>query len=336
VSLKRVEVPEYGSEKVLTYIAGETPVVIPASPNGVLEDSDAVTVDLHAIGVNPADTYLRAGNYEFLTPTMPFTPGYDAAGTISAVGVSVTGFTVGDRVWVSTIPARAAGTYAQQIRCTPAIVHTLPANLSFDEGAAIGVSYTTAYRALVQRGHAVAGETVLVHGASGGVGTAAVQLAHALGLTVIGTASTEPGRDLVLQLGADHALDHSAQDYLTEAQALTGGRGFDLVIEMAAHKNLPQDTGILARNGRIVIVGSRGPVSISPRALMVSEADVRGTAVWNMTPADLDETYTAINTFLSQGAIRPVVGETFALEDAAAAHQAIITTHAPGRIILHP
>ncbi|MHA7286040.1 NADPH:quinone reductase [Arthrobacter sp. MDT3-44] len=309
---------------------------VPAHPGSTLDADDSVTIDIRAIGVNPVDTYLRAGNYEFLTPPLPFTPGYDAAGIISATGDSVSGFVGGGRVWVSTIPARAAGTYARQIRCTPSIVHALPDHLSFDEGAAVGVSYTTAYRALVQRGRAEAGETVLVHGASGGVGTATVQLAHALGLTVIGTASTPGGRELALQLGAEHALDHSARDYLTEARALTGGRGVDLIIEMAADRNLSHDTAVLARNGRIVIVGSRGPVEVSPRALMVNEADVRGTALWNMTPADLHGAYTAIDAFLRHGVIRPVVGEQFALEDAAAAHRAIAGAHPPGRIILHP
>ncbi|WP_167133714.1 NADPH:quinone reductase [Arthrobacter sedimenti] len=334
--MKRIEISRYGPEEVLAYVSGDAPVHIPASPGHTLDADDAVTIDVRAIGVNPADTYLRAGNYEFLTPSIPFTPGYDAAGIISAVGASVTSFAVGDRVWVSTIPARAAGTYAQQIMCTPSIVHALPEHLSFDEGAAVGLSYTTAYRALVQRGQAVAGETVLIHGASGGVGTAAVQLAYALGLTVIGTASTPEGRKLVLKLGARHALDHSGQDYLAEAQGLTGGLGFHLIIEMAAHKNLSQDTGTLSRNGRIVVVGSRGPVEMNPRALMVNETDVRGTAVWNMTPVDLHDAYIAIDAFLQERVIRPVVGEHFALEDAIAAHQAIAGAHSPGRIILHP
>jgi NADPH2:quinone reductase len=334
--LRRIEISQYGPEEVLIHVSADAPVQIPANPGTTLDADDSVTIDIRAIGVNPADTYLRAGNYEFLTPSLPFTPGLDAAGIISATGGSATGFAVGDRVWVSTIPARAAGTYAQQIRCAPSIVHALPDHLSFDEGAAVGVSYTTAYRALIQRGRAEAGETVLVHGASGGVGTATVQLAHALGLTIIGTASTPGGRELALQLGADHALDHSARDYLTEAHALTGGRGVDLIIEMAAHRNLSQDTAILARNGRIVVVGSRGPVEVSPRALMVNETDVRGTALWNMTPADLHDAYTAIDAFLQHGVIRPIVGEQFALEDATAAHRAIVGTHTPGRIILHP
>ncbi|KUM37416.1 hypothetical protein AR539_09145 [Arthrobacter sp. EPSL27] len=177
---------------------------------------------------------------------------------------------------------------------------------------------------------------MLVHGASGGVGTAAIQIARALGLTVIGTASTETGRDLVLNLGAAHALDHTAPGYLDKTYALTHGRGVDLIIEMAAHKNLQRDTGILARNGRVVIVGSRGPVEISPRSLMVAEADIRGTALWNMTPDDFHDAYAAIDRLVAEGLIHPVIGKQFPLEEAAEAHRFITNSHALGKVILHP
>jgi len=322
--MKRVEIREHGSDDVLRFVEAEA---APAGPG-------QVQVQIHAAGVNPADTYVRAGNYEFLKPELPFTPGYDGAGIVTGTGPGVTHVKNGDRVWVSTIPARTLGTYAQVMVCEAGVVHRLPDHLSFEEGAALGVPYTTAYRALFQRGHALPGEVVLVHGASGGVGLPAVQLAAAHGMTVIGTAGTPEGLELVAQSGATHTLDHTQPAYLERIDELTDGHGIDLVVEMLANRNLQDDTGVLARNGRIVVVGSRGPIEINPRSLMVAEADIRGTALWNMTPADFEEAYSAIDKLLQAKEIRPVVGRRFALAEAADAHRFITTSPARGKVIL--
>jgi NADPH2:quinone reductase len=289
---------------------------------------------MHAAGVNPADTYIRSGNYEFLKPDLPFTPGCDGAGVVTGTGPGVTAVQNGDRVWVSTLPGRTLGTYAETLVCDAGLVHKLPDHLSFEEGAALGIPYTTAYRALFQRGLAQRGEIVLVHGASGGVGIPTVQLAAARGLTVIGTAGTEEGLELVLRNGAAHALDHTKPGYLSKLADLTDGHGADLVVEMLANKNLQEDLGILARNGRIVVVGSRGPVEISPRSLMVAEADIRGTALWNMAPADFAEAHGALERLLDSGAVRPVIGRRFPLAEAAAAHRFIATSRALGKVVL--
>ncbi|WP_162256295.1 NADPH:quinone reductase [Arthrobacter sp. Soil736] len=256
------------------------------------------------------------------------------SGVVAATGPGVTHVQAGDRVWVSTIPARTLGTYAQTMVCDAGIVHLLPDRLSFEEGAALGVPYTTAYRALFQRGRGTPGEVVLVHGASGGVGIPAVQLAVAHGMTVIGTAGTPTGLELVLQNGAAHALDHTQPGHVAQIRDLTEGRGVDLVVEMLANKNLQEDMDLLASRGRIVIVGSRGPVQVSPRSLMVAEADIRGTALWNMTPADFEDAYSALDSVLRSSAIRPVIGKRFPLADAAEAHRFITTSRAAGKVVL--
>ena len=163
-----------------------------------------VLVTVKAAGVNPVDTYIRSGLYR-PDLELPYTPGIDAAGVIAAVGPDVKHRRMGQRVYVAW---SVSGTYAEQVLCSEFQTHPLPDGVSFGQGAAIGVPYGAAFRALFQRAHAKPGETVLVHGASGGVGLGAVQLARAAGLRVIGTAGSEQGRALVQAQGAHHVLDH--------------------------------------------------------------------------------------------------------------------------------
>ena len=165
-----------------------------------------MVVDIKAAGVNPADTYIRAGTYA-MKPSLPYTPGMDGAGVVGAVGKDVKRVKVGDRVYVA---GSISGTYADQALCEEDQVWAIPPHISYAQGAGVNVPYATAYRALFQRAHGRAGETVLVHGASGGVGIAAVQLARAAGLRVIGTASSDRGKKLVKDEGAHEVIDHSA------------------------------------------------------------------------------------------------------------------------------
>ena len=163
--MKAIRVDEFGGLEVLRIEEVPTPQ---PGPNQVL-------VRMHATGINPVETYIRAGTYARL-PKLPYTPGNDGAGVIEQIGESVAEFEPGDRVYTA---GSVSGTYAEFALCKADQVYPLPANVSFAQGAAIGTPYATAYRGLFQRGHAKPGETVLVHGASGGVGTAAVQLARA-------------------------------------------------------------------------------------------------------------------------------------------------------------
>ena len=289
-----------------------------------------VLVRLRAVGVNPVETYVRKGIYG--PRPFPYTPGTDGAGLVESTGPGVTRVKPGDRVYVS---AAAPGTYAELALCPEAGVHPLPAHVTFAQGAALGVPYATAHRALFHRGRPVAGETVLVHGASGGVGIAAVQLARAFGLTVIGTGGTDRGRQLVLAEGAHHVLDHTAPAYLDQLMALTGGRGVDLILEMLANVNLGKDLTVLAKDGRVVVVGSRGDVQITPRETMRRDADVRGMTLMNATDRDLAGIHAALVAGLESRTLRPVVGTEIPLAEAARAHEEVMkASGAFGKVVL--
>ena len=290
-----------------------------------------VVVRVHAAGVNPVEAYIRTGTYAF-KPNLPYTPGNDAAGVVTAVGEGVKRVKAGDRVYVS---GSISGTYAEQALCSEAQVHPLPDSVSFEQGAAMGVPYGTAYRGLFQRGEAKAAQTVLVHGASGGVGTAAVQLARAAGLTVIGTAGSERGLQLVKSEGAQYVLNHSSEGYLDELLKLTEGRGVDLILEMLANKNLGQDLTVLAKYGRVVVIGSRGPIEINPRDAMGRDADIRGTTLLNTTEQEYKQMHAALVAGLENGTMRPVVGQKIPLAEAARAHIEVMKpSGAYGKIVL--
>ncbi len=295
-----------------------------------------VVVRVHAVGINPVETYIRSGIYP--KPPTPVTLGNDGAGVIDAVGPEVDGVAVGDRVYII---GSLSGTYAEKTLCLATRVHPLPEPASFAQGAAINVPYGTAYQAMFHRGRALPGERVLVHGASGGVGIAAVQLAHAAGLTVIGTAGTERGRSLVLEQGADHVLDHTAEGYLDQILSLTNDRGVDLIMEMLANVNLGNDLNVLAHGGRVVVIGNRGPnnqgtVSINPRAAMARDADILGMNLGNASETERVRMHAAIVAGLANGSLRPVIGQEFPLVEAAKAHHAVIETRAYGKIVLIP
>ncbi len=295
-----------------------------------------VAVRMHAAGVNPVETYIRSGIYP--KPPTPYTPGADGAGVVEAIGEGVTRVTVGDRVYTA---GSVSGTYAEQTLCKESQVHALPERASFTQGAAVNVPYATAYRALFQRAQASPGEVVFVHGASGGVGIAAVQLARAAGMTVIGTAGTEQGRRLVAEQGAHHVLNHRASGYLEQVSALTNGRGADVILEMLANVNLGNDLNVLAQGGRVVVIGNRGTnnqgtVEINPRAAMNRDAAILGTALVNASPRDLASIHAALVAGLENGTLRPVIGQEFPLADAAKAHHAVIEASAYGKIVLIP
>lgn len=317
--MKAIRVEKFGDPEVLQ--VAETPDPQPG-PGQVL-------VRLRAAGINPFEVYIRSGKYARL-PELPFTPGHDGAGVIEAVGENA-GFAAGDRVYVA---GSLTGTYAELCLCEAAQVHRLPERVDFAQGAALGVPYATAYRALFQRGRASPGETVLIHGATGGAGLAAVQFAVAAGLTVLATGGSEPGRVLLCQQGAHEVFDHHAQGYAEAIRERTAGRGVDLVIEMLANVNLATDLTLLALKGRVVIIGSRGPVEINPRELMAREADVRGVMLFGASAADLAEAHQAIGEGLRNGKLQPVVGQAFPLEKAPAAHEAVMAGGAQGKVVL--
>ena len=320
--MRAIRVSEYGGPSVLKLED------IPAPRPG----DGQVLVRIHAVGVNPVDTYLRS-NTDNRGPKLPYTPGSDGAGVVEAVGGGVSRVKPGDRVYIG---GSLTGAYAEMAVCTEAQVHPLPANVSFPQGAAMNVPYGTAYHALFNRGHGDAGETLFVHGASGGVGVAAVQLGRARGMTVIGTAGTEKGRRLVQEQGAHHVVDHTAPNYLDEVLKITGGRGVDIVLEMLANVNLAKDFDVLAMRGRIVVIGNRGTIEWNPRTAMNKDAAVLGMAYGHATPAQHAAIHAALVEGLRNGTLRPVVGQEIPLAQAPRAHEAVMAPGHFGKVVLIP
>ncbi len=320
--MKAIRVHQFGGPEV--QVLEETPKPSPAAGQ--------ILVHIRAAGVNPADTYMRAGTYA-VKPALPYTPGIDGAGMVESVGDGVRQFKAGDRVYVG---GSRTGTYAEYALCDPAQIHPLPEKITYAEGAAINVPYATAYRALFQRARAVAGDVVLVHGATGGVGVAAVQIARAAGFTVIGTGGTDKGRQLVKAQGAHHVLDHRAPDYLAQLMELTKGRGVDIILEMLANVNLGKDLTVLARGGRVCVIGSRGPVEINPRDAMARDAAILGVMLYNATEREMAGIHDALVAGLENGALRPIIGRELPLAQAAQAHEAVMEPGAHGKIVLLP
>jgi NADPH2:quinone reductase len=320
--MKAVVVREFGPPEVMRL--SEVPDPSPG-PGQLL-------VRVRAAGVNPVETYIRAGTYARL-PSLPYTPGSDAAGVVEKAGEGVRAFAPGDRVYTS---GTATGAYAERAVCDVSRVHPLPDTATFAQGAAVGIPYATAWRALFQKAHAVPGETVLVHGASGGVGVAAVQIARAAGLRVAGTAGTAEGIALVSREGAHHVFDHGKAGHLAKAAAGMGVRGFDVILEMLANANLPDDLKALATGGRVVVIGSRGTVEIDPRDTMGRDASIVGMTLFNMPDADRHTVHAALVAGLENGTLRPVVGREMPLSAAPESHVAVMSPGAKGKIVLVP
>jgi NADPH2:quinone reductase len=319
--MKAIVVREFGGPDVMKLEEVPTPSPGPGQ----------ILVRVAAVGVNPVDGYIRSGTYA-RKPTLPYTPGTDIAGTVDKIGEGVTRLAPGARVYAHS----AAGGYAEYALCEEWQAHPLPARVSFAQGAALGVPYATAWRALFIRGHARAGETVLVHGASGGVGTAAVQIARAHGLQVIGTAGTADGMALVRDQGAQHVLNHRDHDYLQQVRPLTGGRGVDLVLEMLANVNLDRDLDVLARNGRVVVIGSRGRIEIDPRKTFGTDGAILGMTLFNADRNEFHEIHSGLVAGLENGTLTPVVAKEMPLADAVRSHLAVMEPGAVGKIVLTP
>lgn len=321
--MRAVQITEHGDAGVLRYVDTVKPEPGPGQ----------VRVRVRAAGLNPADTYMVRGGYEFFHNPLPWVPGFDSAGEIDAIGAEVTGLAVGDRVFVAGILAASDGAFAQYHVAEARVVRRLPDSVGYEEGAALGVPYATAYRALFQRADLRPGGTVLVHGASGGVGQACVQFARAHGARVLATAGTAEGRALAARQGAHVVVDHSTTDHVEELRRATP-EGIDVVIEMAASNNLEADLGLLARNGRVVVVGARTPVEITPRLVMRTEAAILGVALWHITPAQTRQALAAIGAGLENGTLAPLVGHRLPLERIADGFALVTTGHRHGKVVL--
>jgi NADPH2:quinone reductase len=290
-----------------------------------------VVVTVKAAGVNPVDTYIRAGTYA-KKPVLPYTPGFDAAGIVESIGPDVSRVKVGDRVYISH---NISGAYAEKTLCEEQNVFALPERLTFAQGAGIWAPYATAHLALFDVAKIRPGETLLVHGASGGVGTAAVQTARALGVRVLGSAGTDNGLELVQAQGA-LALNHHDANFAEQVATATEGRGPDVILEMLANVNLAKDLAMIARRGRIVVIGNRGTIEINPRDAMAKGAAILGMLLFNATPEDTLRVGAALAAGLENGTLQPIVGREFPLGEAAQAHAAVLASGALGKIALIP
>jgi NADPH2:quinone reductase len=328
--MKAIVVREHGGPEVL-----KLEDVLDPKPG-----ADQVVVRLRAVGVNPVDVYIRSGAYA-RKPALPFIPGSDAGGEIEAVGANVTQIAVGDRVFIHGTAAEHTvghygGAYAERAVCRLDHIYRLPASISFAQGAAMGVPYATAYRGLFHRAGTRPGDIVLVHGASGGVGLAAVQIAHAHGVTVLGTAGSDRGLAAARDSGADFVFNHTTPNYLDDVMRATGGRGVDVILEMAAHVNLDKDLGILAPRGRVVVIGNRGRVEIDARQAMGRDASILGMTLFNISDPDMASINSYMVAGLANGTLKPVVGREFPLAEAAKAQDAVMASGAHGKIVLVP
>lgn len=319
--MKAIRVREFGGPDVMTIEEVPDPAPGPAQ----------VLVRVKAIGVNPVDNYIRTGTYA-RRPQLPYTPHTDIGGVVETVGSTVTRFKKGDRIYAFAVAAGGA----ELAVCEEWQVMPLADQATFQQGAAIGVPYATAWRALFIRAHAKAGETVLVHGASGGVGTAALQIARAHGLRVLGTAGTPEGLRLIHQQGAHESFNHRDADYTTAILAATGGKGVDVVLEMLANVNLDRDLDLIGMRGRVVVIGNRGRVEIDPRKSMGKDGAILGMTLFNANADEFREIHSGIVAGLENGTLRPVIGKEMPLSDAPKAHQAVMEAGAFGKIVLIP
>ena len=318
--MKAIVVREFGPPEVMKLDDAPDPT---AGPGQIL-------IRVKAVGVNPVDTYIRAGLYA-RKPNLPYVPGQDLGGVVEAVGSGVSRFKKGDRVYAYAVQ----GACAELAVCDEASVVPLPDPISYQQGAAMGVPYGTAWRALFLKAHARPGETVLVHGASGGVGTGAVQMARAHGMRVVGTAGTDEGLKLVREQGAHDVLNHREPDYLQKLMPLTGGRGVDVILEMLANVNLDRDLDVIAPRGRIVVIGNRGRIEIDPRKMMGKDAAVVGMLLFNTPPDEFREIHAGLAAGLEGGTLKPVIGKQFPLADAPKAHAAVMEPGALGKIVIN-
>lgn len=320
--MKAIKVHEFGEPEVMKLEEVGDPVVGPGQ----------VVIRVEAAGVNPVDTYIRSGRYG-AGYGLPYTPGMDAAGMVEEIGENVKRFRVGQRVYTA---GTISGAYAEKVLCEQGQVFVLPERVTFEAGAALGVPYGTAYRALFHKACAQAGEVVLVHGTTGGVGTAAVQTAKAAGMVVIGTCGTERGMQMIAEEGANLVLNHKTENYLEGVKDFTEGRGVDIVLEMLANVNLGADLEVLAQGGRIVVIGCRGLVEIDPRLVMMREANIIGMILMHANQCEIASIHAGICAGLENGSLRPVIGMKFPITQAAQAHHQIMETIAYGKILLIP
>lgn len=311
--MRAVRAAQFGRPEVLKV---ETGVPIPEPAKG------QVLVEVKAASVNPIDTYIRTGNH-CLSPCLPYTPGFDMAGVVKTVGPGVTRFKPGDRVYAVRSLSGACAEYSV---ADQNMMGHLYDSLTFEQGAGLGIAYYTAYRSVVTQGNAQAGQSILIHGASGGVGLACVQIAKATGLTVYGTAGTQEGIELVFKQGATAAFNHNEEEYSKKIMEATKGTGPDIIVEMMANKNIDTDIDIINKKGIILIVGSGGSFRVNKQAVKEKECKVTDISILKAPLADYMKMHEAMAEGMKAGWLQPHVGKVYPLEEAGLAHAELMSS----------
>ena len=292
-----------------------------------------IAVRIRARGVQYVDVLMLAGKYQF-RPDPPFIPGGEAAGEVVAVGPDVTAFQPGDKV----MSRHTLGACAELGNAKAELCDKVPDGMSLEAAGVFRGAYATAYHALLQRGRMQAGEWVLVHGAAGGIGIAAIQVAKAFGAKVIATASTEEKRAACLEEGADHAIDY-AGGFLDQVKDLTGGRGADIVYDPIGAKVTDESLRCLAWCGRLLILGflGGGPTNIRSNYLLIKGIDAIGVRIGGLNEAAPDlaiANMRELAKLAAAGKLRPRISHRFPLERAAEALQAVIERKVIGKAVL--
>jgi NADPH2:quinone reductase len=293
-----------------------------------------VQVRIEARGVQYVDVLMLAGKYQF-RPEPPFIPGSEAAGVVVSVGAGVTQFRVGDRV----MSRHSLGACAERGNAAAALCDRVPANMSMEAAGVFRGAYSTAYHALLQRGRMKAGEWVLVHGAAGGIGTAAIQLAKALGARVIAVVSTEAKADFATTVGADDVV--LADGVRDSVKRLTSGRGVDLVVDPVGGDRFTDSLRCLAPLGRLLVIGfTAGDIpTVKVNRLLLGNIDVRGVGLGAYAaprPAFLRGEWDRLVPYLESGVVVPPVSGVFPLEGAGEAIAQLEERRVLGMLVLVP
>uniref|UniRef100_A0A8D8SXT4 Quinone oxidoreductase n=2 Tax=Cacopsylla melanoneura TaxID=428564 RepID=A0A8D8SXT4_9HEMI len=307
-----VQCKRWGEPKVLELTRVNKPP--PCQP-------DEVLVKVVAAGINPVETYIRSGQYPTL-PELPAILGTEVSGVVEQVGAGVTHVQVGDKVFGK--PILGKGGYSQYAKLKKLDVYHMPPQLSFSEAAVLYVSYFTAYRALHFKAQMKPGEWVLVHGATGGVGSAAIQIAKAHGLKVVAFAGTDSGKQYVESLGADVGINYNDIGCYDLAIQSIGGKKFDIVLEPFSNVMLANDLTMINKRGRICVVGSRGQIHVNPRGFMQTEVQIYGVSLLSQTPEEGRHTAAILTRGAAEGWVKPNLNHEFFLDELPDAHKAIM------------
>jgi NADPH:quinone reductase len=295
-----------------------------------------VLVETRAAGCNFPDILMVQGKYQ-VKPPHPFSPGHEIAGVVRAVGPGVTRVRAGQRV----IANLEWGGYAERAVTSAERVHPIPDAMPFDQAAAFYVVYQTGYSALLRRAALQPGEWLLVHGAAGGVGLAAVQLGKALGARVIATAGTKDKLEIARQSGADVLIDYGTEDWVERVKAVTGGEGADVIYDPVGGDVFDGSTKCIAFEGRILTIGFAGgriPTLAINRVLLknFSVVGVHWGYYQRRGSPLVQEWMDALLKLYEQGRIRPVVYRSYPLREAAAALGALSARESYGKVVLVP